>query len=49
MAPARGLSIYFPLFLDRSAFYRDLDFAKATGWADFLDAFLGGGRTHEAP
>jgi hypothetical protein len=49
MAAARGLSIYFPLFLDRSAYYRDLDFAKATRWADFLDAFLGGGRTHEAP
>ena len=49
MAPARGLSIYFPLYLDRSAFYRELDFARATAWADFLEAFLGGGRTHEAP
>lgn len=49
MAPARGLSIYFPLFLDRSALYRELDFASATRWADLLDAFLDGGRTHEAP
>jgi hypothetical protein len=49
MAPARGLSIYFPLLLDRSAFYRELDFASATRWADFLDAFLCAGRTPEAP
>ena len=48
MAPARGISIYFPLFLDRSAFYRELDFASATRWADFLEAFLGAGPTHEA-
>ncbi len=46
MAPARGISIYFPQFLDRSAFYRELDFASATRWADFLDAFLGAGRAH---
>ena len=45
MAPARGLSIYFPLFLDRSALYRELDFARATHWADFLDAYLGKGRS----
>jgi hypothetical protein len=48
MAPARGLSIYFPLFLDRSAFYRELDFASATRWADFLDAYLGKGRSGDA-
>jgi hypothetical protein len=48
MAPARGISIYFPLFLDRTAFYRELDFASATQWADLLDAFLGNGRTPEA-
>ena len=47
MAPARGISIYFPLFLDRSAFYRELAFALATRWADFLEAFLGAGRAHE--
>ena len=41
MAPARGLSIYFPLFLDRSGFYRELDFAGATRWVDFLEAYLG--------
>jgi hypothetical protein len=49
MAPSRGLSIYFPLVHERSAFYRELDFAAATCWADLLEAFLGGGRTHEAP
>jgi Clostripain family len=48
MAPARGISIYFPLVLDRSAFYRALDFASATHWADLLDAYLGSGRTPEA-
>ena len=48
MAPARGISIYFPLFLDRSAFYRELDFARATRWADLLDAYLGTGRSGDA-
>jgi hypothetical protein len=48
MAPARGISIYFPLVLDRSAFYRALDFAAATHWADVLDACVGNGRTPEA-
>jgi hypothetical protein len=47
MAPARGISIYFPLFLDRSAFYRELDFASATHWADLREAYLGNGRTPE--
>lgn len=40
MAPARGLSIYFPPFRDPSAFYGELDFARRTRWADFLDAYL---------
>ena len=40
MAPARGLSIYFPPFREPSAHYRDLDFARRTRWADFLDAYL---------
>jgi hypothetical protein len=48
MAPARGLSIYFPLVPDPSAFYRGLDFASATRWADFLDAHLGKGRRGDA-
>ena len=48
MAPARGLSISFPLFFDRSAFYRELDFARATRWADVLDAYLGTGRRGDA-
>ncbi len=48
MAPARGLSIYFPPFRDPSVFYRELDFARATRWADFLDAYLGKGRTGDA-
>jgi hypothetical protein len=37
---ARGLSIYFPPFRDPSVQYRDLDLARRTRWADFLDAFL---------
>ena len=46
MARARGLSIYFPSLHDPSVFYRELDFARATRWVDFLDAYLGtnGGR-----
>jgi hypothetical protein len=47
MAPARSISICFPTFLDRSAFYRALDFASATRWADFLEAYLGTGRPPE--
>ncbi len=49
MANARGLSIYFPPFRDASPAYRDLDFAKRTRWADFLDAYLGMGRTPQGP
>ena len=45
MAPARGLSISFPPFRDPSVHYRALDFARRTRWADFLDAFLGAGRS----
>jgi hypothetical protein len=41
MAPAQGLSIYFPPFRDPSAFYRDLDFARRARWAEFLEAYLG--------
>ena len=48
MAPASGLSIYFPPFRDPSAFYRDLDFARRTRWADFLDAYFGKGRAGAA-
>jgi hypothetical protein len=48
MAPARGISIYFPLVLDRSVFYRELDFASATHWADLLEACVGTGRRPEA-
>ena len=40
MQPARGLSIYFPPFQNPSAFYSDLDFARRTRWAEFLDAYL---------
>src|SRR2546422_10704838 len=43
MQSARGLSIYFPPFRDPSAFYRELDFAGRTRWADFLDAYLRNG------
>jgi hypothetical protein len=44
MAPAQGLSIYFPPFRDPSAFYRDLDFARRARWAEFLEAYLGNHR-----
>ena len=44
MGPARGLSIYFPAFRNPSVYYRDLDFARRTRWADFLEAYLGEGR-----
>jgi hypothetical protein len=48
MAQASGLSIYFPPFRDPSVFYRELDFARATRWADFLDAYLRRPKTVEA-
>ena len=48
MERASGLSIYFPPFRDRSVFYRELDFAGRTRWADFLDAYLGHGATGDA-
>jgi hypothetical protein len=44
MQAARGLSLYFPPFRDPSVYYRELDFARRTRWADFLEAFLGGDR-----
>ena len=47
MAPARGLSIYFPPFRDSSAHYRELDFARRTRWADFVEAYLGARRAHD--
>jgi hypothetical protein len=40
MDAARGLSIYFPPFRVPSPFYAELDFARRTRWADFLDAYL---------
>ncbi len=48
MEPARGLSIYFPRFRDPSAFYRGLDFARRTCWAEFIEAYLGDGRAGAA-
>ncbi len=44
LAPARGLSIYFPAHRDPTVHYRDLEFAKQTRWADFLEAYLGDAR-----
>jgi hypothetical protein len=44
MAPARGLSIYFPAQRDPTVHYRDLEFSKRTRLADFLDAYLGHAR-----
>jgi hypothetical protein len=48
MRPARGLSVYFPPFRDPSAFYRELDFAQRTRWAEFLEAYLRNGRAPDA-
>ncbi len=44
MAPARGLSIYFPAFRNPSVHYQALDFARRSRWAEFLEAYLGEGR-----
>ncbi|MEK8035965.1 MAG: clostripain-related cysteine peptidase, partial [candidate division NC10 bacterium] len=44
MAPARGLSIYFPAFRNPSVHYQGLDFARRSRWAEFLEAYLGEGR-----
>ena len=48
MAPARGLSIYFPSFRDPSIFYRELDFARRTRWAEFVEAYLSSRETGAA-
>jgi hypothetical protein len=40
MANVRGLSIYMPAIFNPSDYYRELDFANDTKWADFLEAFL---------
>jgi hypothetical protein len=47
LAAATGLSIYFPPLREPSIFYRELDFASRTRWADFLDAYLGKGRDED--
>jgi Clostripain family len=47
MAKARGLSIYFPSLHDPSVFYRELDFARRTRWAEFLEVYLGSERAPE--
>jgi hypothetical protein len=48
MGPARGLSIYFPPFRDPAATYTQLDFARRTRWAEFLEAYLGAERAGAA-
>jgi hypothetical protein len=40
LSGVRGLSIYMPPFKNPSDFYRELDFANETKWADFLNAYL---------
>ena len=40
MKAVRGLSIYMPPFKNPSDFYRELDFANRTHWAEFLSAYL---------
>ena len=39
VAGSHGASIYFPTARDVTVAYPKLDFAKATAWGDFLDAF----------
>jgi hypothetical protein len=48
MEPARGLSIYFPAYRDSSVFYRELDFARRTRWAEFIEAYVDAGRAGAA-
>lgn len=40
MTKVKGLSIYLPPLKNPSDYYRTLDFAADTKWADFLDAYL---------
>ena len=40
MTHARGPSIYFPAYRDRSIRYREFDFAKRTAWGKFLETYL---------
>lgn len=40
MQKVKGISIYFPPFKNPSVFYKELDFANETKWADFLNAYL---------
>lgn len=40
MTKVKGLSIYLPPLKNPSDYYRMLDFAADTKWADFLDAYL---------
>jgi hypothetical protein len=47
MAPARGLSIYFPS-VPVVAHYETLDLARRTRWGEFLAAYLGSARAPEA-
>jgi hypothetical protein len=44
LAPARGLSIYCPVYPTASVHYGELEFAKRTPWADLLGAGFGSGR-----
>lgn len=47
MNGAAGVAIYFPT-LTVSPLYRKLDWARATGWADFLDAYVDATRSRPA-
>jgi hypothetical protein len=44
LAPARGLSIYCPVYPMASVHYGELEFAKRTAWADLLEVGFGSGR-----
>lgn len=44
LAPARGLSIYCPVYPTVSVHYGELELSKRTAWADLLEAGFGAGR-----
>lgn len=43
-SPTPAASIYFPAYPDPSVHYKEVDFAKRTRWAEFLEARLAGSR-----
>jgi len=40
MAPSHWISIFFPPFLDRCAFFQEPGFASVTAWGGLLTAYI---------